>query len=559
MRARTGAGAVAVVGLLLGGCTGGAGPAPTASVPGPSGSAPSVPDPAAGIAALSEQGPYVVASTSYRAADLRIPGSRAAVDIAASVTGPRDAGGDRPVVVLVHGFWASCYRGQDSSGDWPCAPGFEPIPSNEGFAYLQERLASHGYVAVSLSMNGVNAAFGDLGRDAGARARARVIHRHLDLLAAGGIPALDGWSLDLRRVLVMGHSRGGEGADRAAQTQPASGPWRIVGELLVGPTAFDPVPQTRTDVVAMSGDCDEDVGPGLGQMYVDRAAADPQLLRSSILLQGANHNWFNTEWDSATSVSGGGFDDVGAEGGDPDAACAQGAQDRLTAAEQQEMLARGLALAAAALLEDDPAAQAVLEGRAALPVLEGARTWVTPIGAGRATTTADELAATGSGVTVRACRGLSSETERQGLCGSGGVQGINVHWADVLERWPAQDAVELVWSRAGGSAVLRPADPLDLSSSRSLELRVAVEGGTEAGFEVGLTDASGGTAVLGTWGPVGSVPVGELRPARRWAQLLALPLEGVDGVDLARIAAVTLTPTTATGRAWMLDLSASPA
>jgi len=554
------AAAAAAAGLLVAGCT--AAPAPSPSTPGVPGSpAPTSSSyPAERIAELAAVGPYQVRTTTYRAADLRIPGSRAAADVAASVMGPEGATGARPVVVLVHGFWASCYRGRDSSGEWPCPKGFRPIPSNEGFSYLQQRLASHGYVAVSVSMNGVNARFGDVGRDAGARARAAVIHRHLDLLAGGRLDALDGWGLDLQKVLVMGHSRGGEGADRAAQTQPGDAGWRIVGEVLVGPTAFDPPTTSRTAVVAMSGDCDEDVGPGLGQTYVDRATADPSLLRSSILLRGANHNWFNTEWDAATSVSGGGFDDVGAEGGDPDAACAQDAADRLDAGEQQEMLARGLTISAAALLDGDAAARSVLEGRAELPPTEGARTWVTPIGGGRTTVTAGALQVTASGgTTARRCTGLSSETERQGLCGSGGVQGINVHWADVLERRPPHDAVELVWKRPGGPVLLRLGAPLDLSAADALEVRVPVEGGTQAGFEIAVVDDAGATAVLGAWGPAGSVPVGELRPARRWAQLVSLPLVDVQGVDLARVTAVSLTPTTPSGHAWILDLSAAPA
>jgi hypothetical protein len=163
------------------------------------------------------------------------------------------------------------------------------------------------------------------------------------------------------------------------------------------------------------------------------------------------------------------------------------------------------------------------------------------------------------GTTARRCTGLSSETERQGLCGSGGVQGINVHWADVLERRPPHDAVELVWKRPGGPVLLRLGAPLDLSAADALEVRVPVEGGTQAGFEIAVVDDAGATAVLGAWGPAGSVPVGELRPARRWAQLVSLPLVDVQGVDLARVTAVSLTPTTPSGHAWILDLSAAPA
>ena len=153
----------------------------------------------------------------------------------------------------------------------------------------------------------------------------------------------------------------------------------------VGATAFDPVARSRTAVVNMSGDCDTEVGPSLGQLYVDRAADSPALLRSSVLIGGANHNFFNTEWDQATSVSGTGGDDVLGDSDQSGPRCRPGSTTRLTAAEQQETLARGLTLTSAALLSEEAAARDVLDGRVAFPAVRDLSVWVTATGGGRTT------------------------------------------------------------------------------------------------------------------------------------------------------------------------------
>jgi predicted dienelactone hydrolase len=67
----------------------------------------------------------------------------------------------------------------------------QPIPSYKGYDYVSEVLASHGYVVVSISANGVNAVDNSV-RDLGALARAELIQKHLDILktfnTTGGAP-----------------------------------------------------------------------------------------------------------------------------------------------------------------------------------------------------------------------------------------------------------------------------------------------------------------------------------------------------------------------------------
>ena len=98
--------------------------------------------------------------------------------------------------------------------------------------------------------------------------------------------------------------------------------------------------------------CDGDVISSEGQNYTDLGrdlAADDTALRSSLMVMGANHNFFNTEWTPATATAPEtAFDDWG---GDPDATCGKRTAERLTATEQRSV-GRGYIAGAVWLLAD---------------------------------------------------------------------------------------------------------------------------------------------------------------------------------------------------------------
>lgn len=559
--------AASIVAIALSGCS--SPPEQPVPTPSPSGSSgtppsqsPSGPTEQEQVALLASPGRYDVAETDYELPDLMVPGLSGPVEVVGHVVGPVGAAEALPVVVLLHGYWASCWSARESSTAWPCPRGQKPIGNHLGYRYLQERLASHGFLTVSVSANGVNVLATDMGDDAGAAARSVLVRHHLDELASGGIDALAQWpSIDLRSVLLMGHSRGGEGVDRAAFEQPAQAPWEISGVVLVGSTAFEPAPSSRTAVVAMSGDCDGDVGPSLGQLYVDRAA-EPDAVRSSVLIRGANHNYFNTEWDEHISVSGGGYDDVVSEGGMVDPICEPTSPTRLDPDAQRETLARGMTVVASALLTDSDIADRVLQSVVPFPATAGGKVWVTPTGSGRRIFAPQESTdvAASPGASASLCRTVS-ETDDPRDCGRGGNQGVNPHWPNATAGPTVGRAVEFDWSQAGSRVTVTPSEPLDLSGSGALQARIAVDaGGDPVSFEVEVADASGRTAVAGTWGPVEAMPGGPVLPSRRWAQLLAVPLGPIaDAVDLSRIASVQLRVDTAGGRIWLLDLTTGPA
>jgi dienelactone hydrolase len=555
-------GSLLVVGGLLAGCSTGAGtPEPTASSVTPTSTESAAPeDPQEVLARWLGPGPHDTATAEYRLPDLDLASLAEPVEVSATVVGPTDVSGPVPLVLLLHGYQASCFSsdGKLVTTDWPCPAGLDPFPSAEGFDYLQQRLASHGLLAASIRANGVNVQATNLGEDAGARARSALVRRHLQAWASGEVELGTGWSAaDLDRVMLVGHSRGGEGVDRTAARGAPGDPWRLGAEVLLAPTGFDPPAGTEVPLVSIVGYCDGDVGPAPAQQYVDRAA-EPGLPRTSILVPGANHNFFNSEWVPGQSQVPGGYDDAYDEGGGIDPTCDPDGPDRLSPAEQQDVAAGLVTLAAAAHLFGDVVAAEALDGR--LPVDLGAGTpWVSAAGRGRDTRgLGPGYTLTGAGGTrAEACRGVS-ETEDPADCGAFVGEGVAVHWPAASRGRPAKDYAQVAWDEPGGAARLTMRQPLDLSGADALELRVAVSAeGAPVTLDVGVVDSAGASA---GGGPVtlAALPGGPMLPSRRWGQQVVVPTADLAGVDLAAISEVTLTPRAGSGSAWVIDVSARP-
>jgi dienelactone hydrolase len=521
-----------------------------------------VPD-AAAIEAAVTDGPYETVTRSYRLADLRVPSGSVPVEVQGRVVGPVvDASdGALPLVVLLHGYNGSCWdpASSSTSTDWPCPPGWEPIPSDAGFDYLQQRLASQGYLTVSISANGVNVVATRMDDDAGAEARSVLVRRHLQAWSRGQVGLDDVWpQVDMSRVLLVGHSRGGEGMDRAAADSAGESRWTVAGALLLAPTAFEPPGRSVVPLVTVTGYCDGDVGPGPAQRLVDRPAK-PDLLRAAVIVMGANHNFFNSEWTPGESSVPGGADDAYLEDGSVTQLCDPEGTQRISAAEQRELAQAWAGLTAAALLRDDPSAMAVLDGQVPGPWAPDAAK-VAAVGHGRLTLLpgTDLSPRESGGMTAALCRGVS-ETTDEGACGYGSNEGLAVHWPDEYRGTPAPDALALTWS-GGGSVDLAMPAPTDLSDAGVLEARVAVPASTRpVAFEVTLTDADGAVQSLGSSPPVQPFPDDPMLPSRLWGQRVAVRVPPSATVDLTRVSEIAFTPSTSSGRAWVLDVSAAGA
>jgi hypothetical protein len=244
-----------------------------------------------------------------------------------------------PLLIFLHGNHATCGRFEGAGPGrldiniqytltGTCPPGYVVVPSHEGYAYFAERLASWGYVVVSINANrGVNAAPGVTGDPGLNLRRGRLILRHLQKLAAWNsgseaTPASLGFSLqgklDFNHVGMMGHSRGGEGVRAAlAQYRDVGSPWpALIGVPVNFEGIFEigPVDGQTSRVLNAEGlawnvllpMCDGDVFNLQGVRVFDRMIANrndnPATQKSTFTVWGANHNFYNTEWQLSDSA-----------------------------------------------------------------------------------------------------------------------------------------------------------------------------------------------------------------------------------------------------------------
>jgi hypothetical protein len=522
----------------------------------------------------------------YTAPDLAIAGLPAEVEMRAVVVSPAAAtapAGDRPLVLFLHGRHGTCYRGGPKgavSGAWPCPAGWTPVPSYRGYLDSQRLLASQGYDTVSISADGINGQDFDQ-PDGGARARSVLVRAHLQLWAgwagagrASSPAVIRGTApADLGRLMLVGHSRGGEGVNRAAldsATAATPPPWHVAGQLLIAPTAFGGNPAPGVPTVVLLPYCDGDVFDLQGQLYVDAGrdlagtGADPAL-RSALLVRGANHNYFNSEWTPGTAAAPAQddwFQQSNPVCGSQVRQTAGHPRVRLTGAEQRRAGAAYTAAAAAVLVRRDQVALGALDGSGLrLPSAGRALVSAHALGARR-----HPFAVPGQGVTLTSTGGVRSRTcvqsdqllpERsclQALPGDFPVIAPHLLGPLGLPGEPQRRFAELGWDAAGGRADLTLAKPVSLAGDEKLALRIFTPPGTPAAhFQVRVTDAAGRSATLGD--PF----LGGLADAqgfgKAWALELRMPL-GVlagTGVDPSRITRLSVVPLSGPGKLWLVD------
>jgi hypothetical protein len=515
------------------------------------------------------RGRYGTRSFTYRMPSLAIPGLPSRVEVVGDVVAPVGAKGRRPVVLLLTGRHATCYDGEQVSIDWPCAPGFRPVPSERGYRYLQTVLASQGYVTVSVAANGINGQ-DDVLDDAGAGARSVLVRHHLDLLAgwsAGTGPTSTGGRslrgmLNLSKVMLVGHSRGGEGVNRAAIDVRATDPYRVVGQVLVTPTDFGRQVAAGVPTTVLLSSCDGDVSDLQGQQYVDQGrsiATGDNSLKTSVLLLGANHNFFNTEWTPGSAAAPA-EDDWFDQG---DGACGRHAPSRLTAAQQRAVATAYVAAAAKAYLSASSSAVRLLDGTPVRAASAGrAVALVEAVGGRRQRlfTVAASDVVTGKGATSASrCPGyvLPGGPSRIAPCSTAAAEAsLSPHWLPSLTQ-PAPQALAVRWTAPGGGVTVGPAVPRDVSAARAVDLRVIADPGRPTpAFDVVLTDAAGRSQ---TFRPVQQPQTLPKRASTAlfWAQTVRVALPKTTTVDRAHLASITLRPRTPSGRVFVLDAYAS--
>jgi hypothetical protein len=266
------------------------------------------------------KGPYHVTRAEYDLGDsvYQPKGLTEKVELAGDVHYPTDlSAGPFPLVLFMHGNHSTCYRGRRSNYVWPCPDGWKPLPNYAGYDYIARKLASWGYVVVSVSANGVNY-FGNEVDDTGMQERGELLEKHIDLWKTwsntGGKPFRKTFvgAIDLSEIGTMGHSRGGEGVvwnaivDRERPT-----PYGIDAVLALAPVDFTRVTINEVPFAVMLPYCDGDVSDLQGVHFFDDsryAVPGDDTPKSTLTVFGANHNFFNTVWSPSGGYPGA-FDD----------------------------------------------------------------------------------------------------------------------------------------------------------------------------------------------------------------------------------------------------------
>ncbi len=249
-------------------------------------------------------------------------------EIWANVVWPVPLVGPRPLVVIMHGNYYTCGHGVnpriDDNDDYAktgiCPAGYRQTPSYLGFQYLAKRLASHGYIVVSINANRGIPIDGPLeGHDPNrVFARARLVLRHIEKLArwnAGDEPTPPVLGIDLRgkidfgHVGLVGHSRGAEAVRLAHNEYQRDVAWKDrIGVPISFKGVFEIAGTDSGDElangvawVALMPVCDGDVPPGSQMKAYERmrAAGVDDELKATLAVWGANHRYFNSQWQTS--------------------------------------------------------------------------------------------------------------------------------------------------------------------------------------------------------------------------------------------------------------------
>ena len=234
----------------------------------------------------------------------------------------RSAGGGACIEAVRLDYWL--YQPQTPQTR-TCPLGLTEVPSHLGYEYFARRLASQGYVVVSIDANLINnqGNGGPIGDPELILARGDLVLSHLVQLSDwnrnGGAPAgseIAQGSLDLQHVGLVGHSRGGEAMRAAYNAYTAGGsPWptQIVTPVTfeaifeIGPTDFRGLNASGATWNVLLPMCDSDVANLQGVRAFDRMMADfaenQPRQKSTYTVWGANHNFFNTQWMLSDTLS----------------------------------------------------------------------------------------------------------------------------------------------------------------------------------------------------------------------------------------------------------------
>ncbi|TDC78102.1 hypothetical protein [Streptomyces hainanensis] len=534
-----------------------------------------------------------------------------------------DGRGEAPVVVFLHGRHTSCYgSGAANPARWPCLASPDstqqrlPIPSHLGYEEPARALASNGYAVISISANAINANDNQLSADHGAQARGQLVldtlrmleqadrgervvfhdaftdrDVSLDQALTGDLrPADLVRRLDLDDVGLMGHSRGGEGVVAAAtlnDARPVSRQYGIDAVLPLAPVAYDRITLPNAVTATILPYCDGDVENLMGQHIVDdsRHAFEDDVLRSAVLVMGANHNYFNTVWTPGLFPAATADDWASFAPDSDDPTCDASADDttRLTPAQQRAVGVAYLAGFFRLTLGGETEFQPLFDGSDVVAPSTASFASLTVAATQPARSRTDLATFEGASDAVRATGDVTAEVCAS-MGGAGGVtlpqprpfcattvdQAALPHWSPAL--WapnvPASPMLHMTWdATAGDVRVAVPRGRRDIADDERISVRMAADASVATGTDVVISVVDGDGR---TW----SAPVSELNPdavgrlpgrEHPWLrkiilQQVTIPTSSLTGLDLTDVREVRFTPAvgadgTPSGGVFLSDLS----
>ncbi len=434
-----------------------------------------------------------VRADAYNLSSQAVPGIDFSTSLYAVVRAPvRADAGPRPLVLFMHGNHQNC---MDAGGFEFCqltdsheCSGALPAPNAEGFLYLMDTLAAQGYVTASLSANAINC------RPDGEPERAALFLEHIRRWVAWNSatpppPFSDGRyrdQIDLQRVSVVGHSRGGEAAASVPQAlaeTPIAGV-SVAGVVAVAPVDYYGPAPANSDFAVVLPACDGDVYTLEGKRQYDRILRSPVgKRRSQLFLPGANHNFFNTSWIEDDAFSNG-------------SACT--AASRLAPAAQRAVLEDYLGQWLAAAVGPARVASWI---SADAPLPASAQTWIgEPIAPRISYASADRTALDDftSPLEVNDVGGFDSFT---GLAGS-------IQCSTGCSRFEhALPAIRVAWTGPEGTARIRLGlNGRDLSAVAAVSMRVAARYSSAEPLNDGLEQLDLVVEIEDAAGQIASVP-----------------------------------------------------
>ncbi|MEI8082690.1 MAG: hypothetical protein WCI74_12680, partial [Actinomycetes bacterium] len=366
-------------------------------------------------------------------------------------------------------------------------------------------------------------------------------------------------------VLLMGHSRGGEGVVAAAQDARSSKRrWHVSGVLPLAPTDFGLLALGGIPSATILPACDGDVANLQGQMYVDHGAAalgNQGVLRTATWVPGADHNFFNTQWTPGISAAP--SDDDAAELYKDPTTSGQCKPDlRLTPARQRAVGLSYITNAAAAFLRADERALPYLDGRAiGMPSNGRVQTRSTPTGGGAAQiASAMSSVVLSGGMSATLCQITGEKSTQDCLAPVKPVEWDQVpHWSSAA-RFPqllSSQVRYLRWDRANAQVLFKTTGSIDLTGDATIGIRTISMPDSASEWAIVVRDASGRSAVVAlSEQRVAHITTGVLS-RKYWAQWASTSVASLrranPRLDLRHIKSVGLRGLSASGQGWVFD------